>query len=35
MTPTVRSADDGAVRILTIDNPSKRNAFSGAMARPC
>ena len=33
MTPTVRSADDGAVRILTIDNPSKRNAFSGAMAQ--
>jgi len=32
VTPTVRSADDGAVRILTIDNPSKRNAFSGAMA---
>ena len=33
MTPTVRSADDGAIRILTIDNPSKRNAFSGAMAQ--
>ena len=32
MSPTIRTADDGAVRILTVDNPSKRNAFTGAMA---
>ena len=28
MTPTIRTADDGAVRILTIDNPAKRWKFS-------
>lgn len=32
MSPTIRTADDAAVRILTIDNPRKRNAFAGAMA---
>ncbi len=32
MTPTIRTADDAAVRILTIDNPRKRNAFAGTMA---
>lgn len=32
MTPGVRASDRGAVRVLTIDNPSKRNAFSGDMA---
>ena len=32
MSPTIRTADDGAVRILTVDNPRKRNAFTGAMA---
>ena len=32
MSPTIRTADDGAVRILTVDNPSTRNAFTGAMA---
>src|SRR5690242_15858139 len=29
VTATVRTADDGVVRVLTIDNPRKRNAFSG------
>ncbi len=32
MGPGIRVSDRGAVRILTIDNPAKRNAFSGAMA---
>ena len=32
MSPTIRTADDAAVRILTIDNPPKRNAFAGSMA---
>ena len=32
MTPTIRTVDDDAVRILTIDNPRKRNAFAGTMA---
>jgi enoyl-CoA hydratase/carnithine racemase len=32
VTATIRTADDAAVRILTIDNPRKRNAFAGPMA---
>jgi enoyl-CoA hydratase/carnithine racemase len=32
VSPTIHTADDAAVRILTIDNPAKRNAFAGAMA---
>jgi enoyl-CoA hydratase/carnithine racemase len=32
MTPGIRVSDNGAIRVLTIDNPAKRNAFSGAMA---
>jgi enoyl-CoA hydratase/carnithine racemase len=32
MAPGIRVSDQGAVRILTIDNPGKRNAFAGAMA---
>jgi enoyl-CoA hydratase/carnithine racemase len=32
MTPGIRVSDKGAIRVLTIDNPGKRNAFSGAMA---
>jgi enoyl-CoA hydratase/carnithine racemase len=32
MTPNVRSTTEGPVRVLTIDNPAKRNAFSGDMA---
>jgi enoyl-CoA hydratase/carnithine racemase len=32
VTPTIRTVDDDAVRILTIDNPPKRNAFAGTMA---
>jgi enoyl-CoA hydratase/carnithine racemase len=32
VTPTIRTADDAAVRVLTIDNPRKRNAFAGTMA---
>ena len=32
MTPGIRSADDGPIRVLTIDNPAQRNAFTGAMA---
>lgn len=31
-TPDVQARDVGSVRILTIDNEAKRNAFSGAMA---
>ncbi|MFE4719230.1 enoyl-CoA hydratase/isomerase family protein [Streptomyces sp. NPDC056728] len=31
MTPGIRVSDKGATRILTISNPSKRNAFTGAM----
>jgi enoyl-CoA hydratase/carnithine racemase len=30
--PTIGTRDDGSVRILTITNEAKRNAFSGAMA---
>ncbi|MFN3005390.1 enoyl-CoA hydratase/isomerase family protein [Mycolicibacterium wolinskyi] len=32
MTATIERADHGRVRILTISNPAKRNAFSGDMA---
>ncbi len=32
MAPGIRVADEGATRVLTIDNPDKRNAFSGSMA---
>ncbi|WP_031465342.1 enoyl-CoA hydratase/isomerase family protein [Sciscionella sediminilitoris] len=32
MPPGIRVADQGAVRVLTIDNPAKRNAFAAAMA---
>lgn len=32
MTATITTSDDGPVRILTITNPTKRNAFSGDMA---
>ena len=32
MTATITRADRGPVRILTISNPAKRNAFSGDMA---
>jgi enoyl-CoA hydratase/carnithine racemase len=32
VTGTVRTTDDGVVRVVTIDNPPKRNAFTGAMA---
>ena len=32
MTATIYRTDDGPVRILTIANPAKRNAFSGDMA---
>lgn len=32
MTPGIRVSDRGAVRVLIIDNPAKRNAFSGDMA---
>jgi enoyl-CoA hydratase/carnithine racemase len=32
MEPGIRASDHGAVRVLTIDNPAKRNAFAGAMA---
>ncbi|WP_032389309.1 enoyl-CoA hydratase/isomerase family protein [Rhodococcoides fascians] len=32
MTPGIRTDDEGPIRVLTIDNPSKRNAFSGDMA---
>jgi enoyl-CoA hydratase/carnithine racemase len=32
VTPSIRTADDAAVRILIIDNPSKRNAFAAGMA---
>ncbi|MDV3125947.1 enoyl-CoA hydratase/isomerase family protein [Mycobacterium sp. 21AC1] len=32
MTATIDRADRGSVRILTISNPSKRNAFSAGMA---
>ncbi|MCZ4590509.1 enoyl-CoA hydratase/isomerase family protein [Rhodococcus opacus] len=32
MTATINQADDGPVRILTLANPAKRNAFSGDMA---
>lgn len=30
--PTVDAYDDGPVRVLTISNETKRNAFSGDMA---
>lgn len=30
--PSIEVADRGTVRILTINNPAKRNAFSGSMA---
>ncbi len=33
MTPRIRVSDEGAVRLLTVDNPAKRNAFTGQMAR--
>jgi len=32
VSPTIESSDRGPVRILTISNPAKRNAFSGGMA---
>jgi enoyl-CoA hydratase/carnithine racemase len=32
MTTGIRVSDEGAIRVLTIDNPAKRNAFGGAMA---
>jgi enoyl-CoA hydratase/carnithine racemase len=32
MTPGIRVSDEGATRVLTIDNPGKRNAFAGTMA---
>lgn len=32
MTPGIRVSDKDATRILTIDNPGKRNAFTGTMA---
>ena len=32
MTPTIRTTDDAAIRILTIHNPRKRNAFAATMA---
>ncbi|MEV5540098.1 enoyl-CoA hydratase/isomerase family protein [Saccharopolyspora shandongensis] len=31
MPPGIRVSDKGAIRVLTIDNPSKRNAFTGPM----
>ncbi|MDQ4117211.1 MAG: enoyl-CoA hydratase/isomerase family protein [Actinomycetota bacterium] len=32
MAPGIRVSDEGGTRVLTIDNPDKRNAFAGAMA---
>lgn len=32
MTPTIERSDRGPIRVLTISNPAKRNAFSGPMA---
>lgn len=32
MSPSINVSDEGPVRVLTIDNPAKRNAFSGDMA---
>lgn len=32
MTPGIRVSERGAIRVLTIDNPATRNAFSGEMA---
>lgn len=32
MTRTIRVSDESATRVLTIDNPSRRNAFAGDMA---
>ncbi|MDA3624591.1 enoyl-CoA hydratase/isomerase family protein [Saccharopolyspora sp. WRP15-2] len=31
MPPGIRVSDEGAIRVLTIDNPGKRNAFTGPM----